>query len=68
MIRPLPSKRVEYDAATAFLEGYMLGRPLQELKAALPAELEANGKPEAASVVRSFFDRRDRPHLRLLRN
>jgi hypothetical protein len=47
--------RVRRDAAIAFLEAYMEGRPVQELRNDLPNELEATGQVEAAQIVRSFF-------------
>jgi hypothetical protein len=50
-----PKKRACRDAAIAFLQAYKEGRPLEELRTALPRELEFTGQREAAGIVRSFF-------------
>lgn len=47
-------------AATAVLEAYREGRPIEEIRLQLPEELEATGQAAAAAFVRTFFMRPER--------
>lgn len=47
--------QVRREASLAFLRSFVEGRPFEELRTALPAELEATGQGDAARIVRSFF-------------
>ncbi len=53
--RILQIRKVRRDASIAFLEAFLEGRPVEELRDSLPGELEATGQTEAARIVRSFF-------------
>jgi hypothetical protein len=56
MVRePCHAKVARHDAAVAFLDAFREGRPLQELRTALPRELEATGQADAARFIRTFF-------------
>ena len=47
--------KVRRDASLIFLRSFIEGRSFEELRTALPAELEATGQGDAARIVRSFF-------------
>jgi hypothetical protein len=53
--KPNVSVRARRVAATAVLDAYREGRPIEELRTKLPEELEATGQTAAADVLRSFF-------------
>ena len=52
---PRYARLARRDAAIAFLEAFREGRPMHELRTALPRELEATGQADAARFIRSLF-------------
>ena len=52
---PCHAKVARHDAAVAFLDAFREGRSIQELRIALPRELEATGQVDAARFIRTLF-------------
>jgi hypothetical protein len=50
------TKRAQREAALVLLDAFREGRPMREMRVALPNELEATGQYEVASVVRMLFN------------
>jgi hypothetical protein len=54
-------ERAQRDAALVVLDSFREGRPIHEMRAELPGELEATGQHEVAAIVRRLFNKTEVP-------